>query len=164
MALARGIYKARALPDSVQFGEAGAKKTPQILVQFEILDETERPTGEKITWFGFLTDDSMKRTMEGLRYCGWKGNDIRKLDGLGTIPVELDIGKEVYQGKEQTKVNWVNKIGGGGKVTAKAPIEGKGLDALAKRLKLAAEKIPVETGKTAPAGTREPGSDDEIGF
>jgi hypothetical protein len=94
-------------------GESGTKKTPQVEVAFEIT--TAEYAGERITWYGFLTDKTQERTIEALRYAGWRGTDLADLSDLSRedVPnVELVIAPDTYEGKTSMKVQFVNRIGG----------------------------------------------------
>ena len=103
------------------FTESGTKKTPQIEVLFEI--DTPEFQGEQITWYGFLTDKAVERTLESLRYAGWKSSDINDLTDLSKedVPgVELVIEPDTYNGDTKAKVQWVNRAGGRGGNTISA--------------------------------------------
>jgi hypothetical protein len=96
--------------------ESENKKTPQVVVSFEIT--TAEHAGTTINWFGFLTDKTTERTIESLRYAGWKGSDLSDLSDLSksdTPVVELVIEHEEYEGKTRPKVQWVNRVGRAGK-------------------------------------------------
>ncbi len=64
-----GKYRARPIAAALGLTSKG---TDQIAVTFELLD----PAGERITWYGFFTEKTTDRTLESLRHCGWKGNDL----------------------------------------------------------------------------------------
>jgi hypothetical protein len=84
--------------------ESENKKTPQVVVSFEIT--TAEHAGTTINWFGFLTDKTTERTIESLRYAGWKGSDLADLSDLAkpdTPVVELVIEHEEYEGKTRPK-------------------------------------------------------------
>lgn len=76
-----GYYRAVAVPVQtddgetyVQFGET-KDGNPQVAVTFAILDGSQQ--GRRSTWFGYFTEKTTKRTIESLRYCGFKGDDPR---------------------------------------------------------------------------------------
>src|SRR3954462_1979761 len=82
-----------------QFGESKDKRTPQVVVNFEIVDEGEQK-GRRIAWIGYFTEATTERTIQALRYCGFRGDDLaaaitQKLDQKVQIVVEHD----EYQGK-----------------------------------------------------------------
>ena len=41
---------------------------------------------------------------------GWDGNNISDLSGLGSAEFSAVVEKEFYEGKEQTKVQWINRL------------------------------------------------------
>ena len=47
-----------------------------------LVDENDPDVGNSITYFGFFTDKTMKRTIESLRYIGWEGDDLAELPTL----------------------------------------------------------------------------------
>jgi len=105
-----------AVARGATLSESENKKTPQVVVSFEIT--TAEHAGTTINWFGFLTDKTTERTIESLRYAGWKGSDLSDLSDLSksdTPIVELVIEHEEYEGKTRPKVQWVNRVGRAGK-------------------------------------------------
>lgn len=100
----------------VQFGESKNKGTPQVVVNFELVGESEH-AGRRIAWIGYFPPDNQdvsRRTVESLRYCGFFGVDLalavtQKLDQK----VQIVIDHEQYDGKTRAKVQWVNRAGGG---------------------------------------------------
>ena len=111
------IYAAKA--KTWGLGTAGEKGTPEVAVEFEIV--TPDADIRNITWHGYLTEATLERTVESLRNCGWKGDDVSDgLPGLDTNEVSLVIEDEEYQGKTYAKVQWVNKKGG---LALKAPMQ-----------------------------------------
>lgn len=109
--LPQGTYAATARGGALT--ESQNKRTPQVVVEFEIT--SAEWAGERITWVGFLTDKTTERTIESLRYAGWKGTDLADLSDLlskDTPVIELVIEHEEYEGKTRARVQWVNRIGG----------------------------------------------------
>lgn len=173
-----GYYRAVAVPVSTpdgdtyaQFGEG--KNHPQVVVNFEILDGPE--AGRRIAWFGHFSEKTVQRTVESLRYCGFKGDDLalattQKLDQ----EVQIVVAHEEYNGKVTAKVNWVNRAGGDGFRMAE-PMAKTALTRFAAQMKNAVKAVGEVSGKTAEraqkpanssdpaAGTRAP-TDDEIPF
>lgn len=131
--LPKGRYRARALAGD--FGYSPKKGTEQVIVEFELLDEQWQ--NERVTWIGFFTDKTTERTMEALRFCGWSGDDVTNLVGLGDTEVSLVIDHEEYDGKLQAKVQWVNK---GGAFAMKAPMSDEQKKAFAAKMRGAAVK------------------------
>jgi hypothetical protein len=112
--IADGVYRARAIQGALGQASTGSD---QVAVEFEIL--TEGLEGQHITWFGYFTDATWERTVEALRTCGWQGDDLSDLTGLGASEVDLVIEQEEYNGKYSAKVKWINKPGG---MSLKAPM------------------------------------------
>ena len=111
MSIQPGKYRARAQADSVQFGES-SKGTEQIAITFDLLDESDAPSGQTITWIGFFSEKTEARTVESVGHCGWDmatgpSNAHRVADNV----VELVIEDEPYEGKSYLRVKWINRIG-----------------------------------------------------
>lgn len=105
-----GTYSAIAV--KAELGETSTGKE-QVGVEFEITTAGEH-TGNRITWYGFFTEKTEKRTLESLRICGWVGNDITNLStvGIAAPVVEIVVEHDTYNGKTSAKVAWVNRGGG----------------------------------------------------
>lgn len=97
----------------------GDKK--QVSATFRLIDEPGTPT---VTWYGSFANTAMgskgmtvaRRTVQSLRYMGFKGNDFleleaQKIDQIVSITVEHEVSEK--DGKTYLKVGWVNQIGGG---------------------------------------------------
>lgn len=159
-----GTYRARAKGGEFGYTQNNAE---QIAVLFAILGDDDAETGEHITWFGYFTEKTQQRTLEALRYCGWTGNDLTDLVGLGGAVVEIVVEQEEYNDKWQAKVKWVNRPGGGAVKLAK-PMGDKEKRAFAARFRNMAAGIPAvgatpakapaskPPAKTAPPTRREP--------
>jgi hypothetical protein len=147
----------RALAQSIQFGHAGDDNKEQVVVEFKLTDASDPDFGYSISWFGFFTDKALQRTIESLRYLGWKGDDLAELPTLaetGMLPEEVDlvVEHEEYKGALRAKVAWVNKPGGG-RVQLAKPMEADSLKSFAARMKgsiAAAERAPRQKSN-APA-------------
>lgn len=111
MSLSPGTYRARPVSAALGYTMNGNE---QIAVTFETLD----PAGERVTWYGYFTEKSSDRTLQSLRYCGWRGNYLADFYGE-QLPegfdqeVDIVVEQEEYQGKTYTKVAWVNSGGSG---------------------------------------------------
>lgn len=106
------FYKGKASAWGLGFSSSGKE---QIAVTFSIL--TEGATHQSLTWYGYFTDATFDRTIESLRHMGWTGDNLDELrDGtqgaLNANEVDLVVEDEEYEGKWQTKIQWVNKAGG----------------------------------------------------
>lgn len=124
MTLHPGHYKARAIEGD--FGVAGTG-TKQIAVLFEITDGEAR--GERITWYGYFTQNTAERTIESLRHCGctFPNDSIDDLSGLSDNEVGLVLEHESDEhGPVRVRVRWVNRLNGGVALGAR-------LDAVQKR-------------------------------
>jgi len=159
-----GFYRAVAVKP-IQFGESGTG-TKQVLVQFEILDGEH--AGRVLPWFGFFSEKAHERTLEALRLCGFKGDDLMSvLEQPMNQEVSVTVGHNTYEGKTHARVDWVNAPGGGG-VTLAKPMGSDQFRQFAAQMKARLAKVPAVDGKKAERGTpapangasREPGADD----
>lgn len=169
-----GQYRAVAVPASVdgqkmwaQFGRSKEKLTPQVAVFFALLDEGPY-RGRRLLWMGYFTENSTDRTIEALRLCGFKGDDLAALPSQDLdLEVSVTVENEEYEGKTRAKIAWVNAPGGGlkmsnpmnptdlrkfaaqykAKVKAKAVVEGQRVAA------------PSAAASVAPAEDPEPPED-----
>lgn len=106
--LDKGFYRARAVEHQFGFADTG---TEQVAVTFEIRTEG-RWKEYRITWFGYFTEATVRRTLESLRTCGWEGDDVTDLSGLDRNEVEIEVVHEPYKGELRPKVKWVNRVSG----------------------------------------------------
>lgn len=150
-------------PKWAQFGVTDNQKK-YVTVSFEILDGED--AGQKITWWGyFATEKNAKRTIESLRYCGFKGDDLstvgdQELDQRVSLTVEHD----EYDGKVRAKVAWVNGLGGGGFKVEK-PMAGDELRKFAASLKShvrSTGEVNAEKGLRGQAPRGEDAGDDPM--
>lgn len=142
-----GTYRARAREWAFGVSKSG---TPYIAVAFEILEE--HADGHRITWYGYLSEKPAKRTMEGMRYCGWDNDDVTAATGLNQHEVELVIKPETYEGKTTSKVQWVNRPGGLGlKVDEVDEAQRRAIAARLKADAVASRSGMPKAAKPAPA-------------
>lgn len=147
----------------------------QIAVKFE-LTEGEY-AGQCLVWYGFFTEKTRVRSLESLRACGWKGDDIAALTGMGDLQVQLVVEHEVQtQGKREgetfAKVRWVNRLGGGGPIKLDRPMDARAKQTFAARMRMHAAQVkPVNGGYPAPkqgelpaTGGDDGNADDDIPF
>lgn len=122
-----GRHEAR--PQSYVFGKSGKKQTEMVSVVFVFVGGPN--DGKRITWNGYFTEATAKRTMDSLEYCGWDGVELATpLVGFGTKNVELDVQIEKGQdGKEYPVIQWVNRLISRGPATTYNPEEVSGLSA-----------------------------------
>lgn len=147
------VGKHTGIARSWDFGETD-KGTEQVAVEFEVLEGED--AGEFITWYGFFTDDTEDRTLESLRACGWQGDDVTDLQGMGSRKVQLVVEDELYQGKTHSRVRWVNRVGGNG-VRLKKTMAPETKRMLAARLRAKAAALPALPADGEPAKLGAPG-------
>jgi len=97
-----GRYRARAIDGD--YGKS-SKGTPQVVVLFEL------ENGVRRTWYGYLSEKAADYTLDSLRACGV--TDLESLAGLGSTEVELVLETEVFDGRENQRVRYVNALGSG---------------------------------------------------
>lgn len=161
-----GYYNAVAVPVTtddgpmtVQFGYTKESKR-QVAVCFEVIDGPYM--GQRLTWFGYFTEKATARTIQALRFCGFRGDDLaaavtQALDQQVSITVE----HAEYNGKVSAKVAWVNAPGGGG-FKLSAPMKRDDMRKFAAEMKMAVRAIPDAPGEKATRGQQAP-SDDDLG-
>lgn len=137
--------KFRAKAKTWDLGETSTGKE-QVAVEFQIL--TEGAEYSTITWYGYFTEDTWQRTIESLRYMGWKGENLEDLSGLDANEVELEVGEEEYQGKTQTKVKWVNRAGG---LNLKAPLSPERKKSFAAQMSQKIRALDASQGNRKPS-------------
>lgn len=150
--LPTGTYKAVATenPDDgsyVRFGETSKGKT-EATVMFEVIEGVH--TGQRITWRAyFATEKNAKRTIEGLRQCGFTGDDLAAATSQTLDkPVDIVVAHEEYNGRVSAKVQWVNAPGSGGPTT----MEPDKLASFAKSMRAIAKSVPIpETPLPGPS-------------
>lgn len=130
-----------------EFGTVNDKE--QIVVTFSILEGPDK--GETIAWFGFFTDAAYERTMDALRYCGWKGVDLMDMGDLEQ-KVYIVVEHETYENKTRPRVKWVNKFGGG-VVKLKDPMDDDKLRMFAAQMRAKAEQSKEVEGEKVDLGS-----------
>lgn len=95
------------------------KGTQLVRVTFRVLYEGGEYYSD-VEWAGWLSDGAIDRTLDSLEWMGWSGADILELEhgdlNAGTCRltgdgVSIDVKTEEYDGKTQTRVNFVNRLG-----------------------------------------------------
>jgi hypothetical protein len=154
-----GKYRSRAI--EAVLGETGTGKE-QVVVRFEILNEGF--DGHTVPWYAvFATDKMSRRILEGLRACGWDGDDLSDLSGVSDNDVEIEVEHHEWNGRVNARVKWVNKLGG----PIVTPIPPERARAFAARMKQLAAQIPTPGLKAEPTSRTPPGfeaSNDEVPF
>lgn len=135
-----GKYRARAQADSVQFGES-KNGTEQIAITFDLLDESDAPSGQTITWIGFFSEKTEARTVESVGHCGWDmATGPTNAPHVADNVVELVLEDEPYEGKSYLRVKWINRIGA--KFAFEKPMDQGRTGALFARIKSRAQSKP----------------------
>lgn len=141
-----GTYRARAIEGALGFTKGGKE---QVAVQFDLLDFE----GQRITWYGYFTENTTQSTFRALRSCGWTGSDLSDLSELSNPngpEVYLVIEHETYEGKTTAKVRWVNGASGLAMKNAMAPDQAKAF-AARMQAQLAAFDAATKQAEAAPA-------------
>lgn len=145
MAYKPGKYKARAVRGGMGESRNG---TPQIGIEFAYEQDGVE---QKIWWIGFLTEKALKHTLEKLAVVEFTGDDAFPEGAINTTKeVEIVIEEQVYEGKTQYKVAWINEVGGG-KFAGLQPGAGKSGFDLRKEMKM----VYAGRGVTAPTEKQE---------
>lgn len=151
-----GKYRARVKFADFGFTSGGSE---QVQVVFDLLDPDY--DGETVPWWGYFTEKTAERTMQSLRYCGWKGDDVTNLEGISDNEVEVVVEHNTYNGKTNARVAWVNRPGSGG-IAIKAPMADAQRKAFAKKMKALAVKTAKEMVDKPAAPQVDP--NDDVGF
>lgn len=141
---------ARSMPDDngvEQIAQWGKAKTGtrQVLIHFEVIDGEH--AGTVLPWFGYFTKDATQRTLESLRFCGWKGDDIQQLGALDQV-VSIKVEHNEYEGKTHARVAFVNRLGAG-RVKLADPLSSDEMRQFAAMVKQSAQRVPEVEGKRA---------------
>lgn len=139
-----GRHAARAIDVGLATADTGSE---QIAVLFEVTEGECQ--GEQITWYGYFTEKTTKRTIESLRHCGWQGNDLAALTAED-MPNEVTLVCEddTYNGETRVKVKWVNRLGSG--LAVKARMDSSAAASFAARMKGACMAIKPSAPAAAP--------------
>ncbi len=172
--IAPGPYRARAIRDdknvASHVGKSLQKRTTCITVPFEIVN-TAKPgqppsafAGRTVRYNGYLTDKTVERVIDSLRYAGCKiaddFSDLYDLKGLGTAECDIDVEIETflpdptdeYPDPVETRRNnvaWVNPLGGRVMLEAASADDIKGLGGLVKGLM---QKAKQNAGSSSSGG------------
>jgi len=162
MALQDGTYRAKARTWALA---ESSKGTPEAAVEFVIIAPADF-AGQSITWHGYLSEAAFARSVESLRHCGWKGDDLSDLAGLDANEVDIVIANEEYEGETHAKVRWVNKAGG---LAVKSPMTPDKAKAFAAAMKGQVRAVDISKGaKPSTNGQQKraeaPMSGDDIPF
>jgi hypothetical protein len=165
-----GKHPARAVAGAL--GMTG-KNTEQVGVEFVFTDGPN--IGKHITWYGYFSEKTLDRTIESLRYAGWKGTDFSDLSDLSaedTPVVQLVLENEDTEEGPRVKVRWVNRGSSGG-VAIKDKMDEGSAKSFAERMKAhvlaydAQKGTPTRAAPAKPAArvpAPTPDSDIEVPF
>lgn len=155
-----GRYLARAVDAALSETKTGKV---QVVVRFELLDEGYE--GHSVMWYGvFATESMSRRIIEGLRACGWYGDDLSDLSGVYDNQVEVEVEHSTWEGRTSARVRWVNEVGGSLRVTPLAPDRARAFAARMRHL-TAATKPPARSAHPAGASSQaSPPTDEPIPF
>jgi hypothetical protein len=138
------------------FGEAKTG-TEQIGVQFELLGGPD--TGRMITWYGYFTEKTYERTLQSLRYMGWKGTDVTNPGELDQKVMLVIAHEEDQNGDMRARVQWVNGYGSAA-IRLSKPMTPDKLRTFSARMAKRAAKVPELEGERAPDEVPPPSSND----
>lgn len=129
--------------------------TPHVSVLFEDIN------GDRITWYGYLSDRAIEFTLKALGVLGWdpqehNGNlaTLNSTNVLCGAGAEIVVEEETFEGKTRPKVQWVNELGGGS-LEAMAETEAETFAASLRKKILSAPK-PKVVSHPGPAKAAEP--------
>lgn len=130
--------------------------TPHVAVLFEDVN------GDRITWYGYLSDSALERTLASLAILGWDAKAhnglVDTLNGTDLLvgeEAEIVVEAEEYEGKVNHKVRWVNEVGGGG-LSSMEEADATSF-AASLRQKILSARTPTPSAKPGPAkATKEP--------
>jgi hypothetical protein len=135
-----GTYRGHAIEGTEQYGTT-SNGNDQIVIDLMLTD-----ISEKVSAFLVFSDKSAPYSMERLRALGWQGNDLSNLTGIHRNVVDVEVKYEMYQGKENMKV----EIRTGG-VALKDKLDDKGKRAFAARYAHLAKATATVASAPAPA-------------
>ena len=145
--------------------------TPHVAVLFEDAG------GDRITWYGYLSDAALERTIKSLQALGWdlvaNNGMVDSLNGTDLLvgrDAEVVVDTEVYNGEVRHKVKWVNEPGGG--LVEAMPQDDASAFAATLRAKVLSAPRPKPNGQPGPAKkpapvtvpATEPGDDPDLPF
>ena len=141
----------------------GGKK--QVSAHFKLL---AHPEAFPVPWYGSFSGETLgkkgktvaERTVESLRYMGFKGNDFLELERqpLNQI-VSVQVEHNEWEGKVSLRVAWVN-MPGGGVVKIKNPLPQDELRQFAGLMRNSLDKVPEVNGErwAPPAASTDAGA------
>lgn len=119
MSIKAGRYKARGVAGSEDFGKS-SNGNDQVAITLALSE-----TGQRVTAYLSFTEKAKPYSMERLYALGWTPGSDESLPGIDRNEVDVDITYEMYNGKEQMKVNIATAGGGISEENRFAPKEKK---------------------------------------
>jgi hypothetical protein len=145
----------------IQFGPGTEKSPFTAVLSFEILRGPQ--AGQHISAFLYFGEKSVNRSMESLRVCGFKGDDLDKfVDQTPDQEVQIVVEHETYDGQTRAKIKWINSPSRG--FVFEQPLDQKNLRMFSAQMKGKLKTIKEVAGKKAerepptPAAASEEGS------
>jgi hypothetical protein len=130
------------------------RKSRQVLMYFEILEEGPYK-GLHLPWFGYFTKASYERTMQSLRYCGWRGDDLMDIENQAMDQiVSITVGHNNYEGKVYPRVDWVNRVGGGSVIALNDPMSESDARQFAAQMRSYASQIAAVDSERVDCGAK----------
>jgi hypothetical protein len=149
--IAKGTYLARAVSCTT---DTNADKTKECFVVKFSIDSGEH-AGTELYYRGWLTEKTVDRTLDSLRYCGWDSDDVTDVlrpEIISRKQVSLSVEVDEYQGRLKNVVAWVNDPSR----RPKGSLDNAAAKLLAARLKGAAIASRNRVGVPAPVAAKAP--------
>lgn len=151
-------------PKSGWLGKSKEKQTPYIQIGFTVLEDVVNE-GAEITWFGYLSDKAIERTIDTLVAAFGFDGDLSGLVAGKTsfegMRARITVEAEEYEGKKRYKVRWLNPEHYDGPPSlseeeAKMLVAGLQKKTLAAAKKAASEQKEVVKASAKPPSKKEP--------
>src|SRR5688572_14807059 len=147
MLIPTGMYRARAVEAALSCSSAGSEHVQAL---FEIVEGEYE--GQFLPWSGFFAETTAKRSVESLRYCGWRGCDLSMLDGVKDNEVTIEVEHWLRDGKTHARVGAVHHSS---RLMDHAPMPPDRAKAFAERMRgfiLGLKHRPPPAPDSAPTG------------
>lgn len=139
-------------PDSGWFGETGSG-TPYIRLPLQVIDGPE--TGKGISWFGWLNEKNVDRTLsnlaEALEFDGDLNGLYNGTKSFAGAVLSIKVEQEEYKGKLDTKVRFINHP-----LRQRGPADPQAMSALLASLAPRASAIARSLQPPTPSAPRPP--------
>jgi hypothetical protein len=148
----QGRFRAKALEGDYGTANTGTE-------QVAVLCELEG--GTRLTWYGYLSEAAVDRTLEALQIMGV--TDLETLAGLGSQEFEAVVDEEEYNGKTSTRIKFINRLGSGG-VALKSRMSDAQKKGFASRFKGKFLALQQKSGAAPAPRASAPVDNDDIPF